>query len=166
PFVALTIEGIERSIESFVDKCFGASTLGGPQGEMIESSINGGAKPEEVKSQMKEFGLFPLKVGKDRFCLKQAHARGACSVATGDDFPEIEHCRADCQFQAQLPSNLLDWEAFINRAVDFYGARDISLHEKIRKTDELLQYVRAWPQLRQKLEELLSANPSLKKWFS
>ncbi|MBP2461497.1 MULTISPECIES: hypothetical protein [unclassified Rhizobium] len=159
------IEGIGRSIDSFVDKCFEASALGGPQGEMIKTSINDGAKPDQVKSQMRDFGLFPLKVGRDRFCLKQAHARGACSAATGDDFPEIEHCRADCQFQAQLPSNLIDWEAFINRAADFYGAGDISLHEKIRKTDELLQYVRAWPQLRQKLEEALSANRSLKRWF-
>ncbi|MGO7035417.1 hypothetical protein [Rhizobium ruizarguesonis] len=160
------VEAMGRAINAFVDKCFASPDLGGPQGEMIKSAIKDGAQPDEVKSQMKDFGLLPLAVGKDRFCVKQAHARGACSIATGDDLPEIERCRADCQFQAQLPSNLFEWEAFIEQAGEFYRDKGVSFHEKIRKTEELLQSVRAWPQLRQKLEGMLAANRSLKKWFT
>ncbi|NEI61267.1 hypothetical protein [Rhizobium leguminosarum] len=160
------VEAARRSIEAFVDNCFEATDVGGIQGRMIKTSIESGAGPDAVKNQMKGLGLFPMTVGKDRFCVKQAHARGACSIATGDDFPEIEHCRADCQFQAQLPSNLVEWENFVDGAAAFFGDKGISFHEKIRKADELLQYVRAWPQLKNRLEAVVSANRPLIKWFT
>ncbi|KQV28836.1 tyrosine-type recombinase/integrase [Rhizobium sp. Root1204] len=160
------IRAMANGINSFVERCLDEPELGGIHGLAISEALNKGVDGEELKRQMKGLGIFPLKIGVDRYCVKQGHARGACSAVTGDDLPETEYCEADCQFQAQFASHRIRWEKFIAKAPRYYADPSVSTFEKIKASDELLKNVSAWPQLRPAFSRLLIDNPEISKWFT
>jgi integrase len=159
------VDGGLRSIESFLEACFASQELGGLQGLKIASSRKGGASVDDLRRELSDLSIIPLKVGEDRYCVKPAHARGSCSFATKDTNPEIEHCRADCVYQTQLSQQEIRWSTFIDEAPQFLKNPHISHFDKILKVDELKQNLVAWPQLENRLYTLLKDDPSLKIWF-
>ncbi|MGO6849601.1 hypothetical protein ACCS68_04255 [Rhizobium beringeri] len=155
-----------NSIDSFLEDCFESLEIGGKQGLKIAASLENGASKSDLRRELNDLSITPLKIGKDRYCVKPVHARGKCSFATKDTNPEIEHCRADCMYQTQLSSHKADWCSFIDAAPAFFKDNRISHFEKIRKVDELRQNIAAWPELQQRLYRLMKKEPSLKIWFS
>lgn len=160
------IAAIAEGIRSFMEQCQEAPEIGGVRGAQIADALKNGADAEVLREQMFSTGTFPLKVNDDRFCVKPDFARGACSLVTGDDLPEIEFCTADCVFQTQFPSQRTKWEKFIDQAPQYYADPSVSIHEKIRMSDELVKHVVAWPSLREPLEKLVVEHPKLRSWFS
>ncbi|EJC75725.1 hypothetical protein Rleg10DRAFT_5639 [Rhizobium leguminosarum bv. trifolii WSM2012] len=159
------INGGLRSIESFLEACFASQELGGLQGLKIASSRKDGASVDDLRRELSDLSIIPLKVGEDRYCVKPGHARGSCSFATKDTNPEVEHCRADCLYQTQLSPQESRWSAFIDEAPEYFKNPRVSHFEKILKVDELKQNLVAWPQLEKQLYMLLKNDPSLKIWF-
>ncbi|MGO7861704.1 hypothetical protein ACC676_08850 [Rhizobium ruizarguesonis] len=162
---AAAVEAGARSVDIFLTKCAAGGDLGGVQGSAIAAAFEGGAKKEELRDQMTTLGVTALRVGTDRFCVKQAHAKGACSTSTRDAAPEVEHCQADCIFQAQFSSQRDEWINFLKDAKEYYFSNQISVFDKIRKTNELRQHIIAWPELNSSLDEALRTTPSLAIWF-
>ncbi|KQV38514.1 MULTISPECIES: hypothetical protein [unclassified Rhizobium] len=160
------VAAIADGISSFIEECQNASEIGGIRGATISYALKIDTDAEGLKEQMLSTGTFPLKVGDDRYCVKPDFARGACSSVTGDDIHEIEFCTADCRFQTQFPSQRAKWESFIDQGAQYYGDHSISVHEKIRTSDELLKHLVAWPSLREPFDKFLSENPTLRSWFS
>ncbi|NTH29781.1 hypothetical protein G6K83_32395 [Agrobacterium rhizogenes] len=163
---ASAIEAGSQSVDDFLQKCTPGLIIGGVQGAAISDALKQGMGKDELREQMTSLGITVLRVGHDRYCVKQADARGACSKTTKDTLPEIEHCQADCMYQAQFSALKSEWENFLDTAPEYYSSVEFSVFDKIRKTDELRKHVVAWPDLQRRVDQLISENPPLNVWFN
>lgn len=159
------IRAAASASEFFMDRIVTSVNLGGKQGRMLTEALASGATIEDIKDDLAAIGTMPIQIKPGVFCLKQAEVSGLCSLGAGDNLPNSERCRADCQHQVQTQDGYQVALATIQNLPLTLTEPTASTLEKVRIAAEVSDLLIAWPSLNQNLEKILNQHPQLKAWF-